>query len=204
MAVVAACLCVAPAAAQGVALETKLASNDTGSAAAALTGRATQTTSAAGNETAAPLSPAHTNPAAAVMNRGENAWSSVKWGQNSDTLPAKLGPIVTPPAAPVNPNFVQPGALENMRKQLLEQIQTAEKRGVGVQAYRSEFQKLNKMVAEDASEEDIKKQVISIVTSLHAQMHSSNRAKNTRQAILRQPRQLTKETILAPAQEKPW
>ncbi|MGD9682427.1 MAG: hypothetical protein AB7W16_14675 [Candidatus Obscuribacterales bacterium] len=72
------------------------------------------------------------------------------------------------------------GPLLPLRKQLREQIVEAEKRGVGIKTYAEAFSSLEEQVAGGSiGEDDLKKRITSIVTSLHGQIRKSNHLKAT-------------------------
>jgi len=75
------------------------------------------------------------------------------------------------------------GPLLPLRKQLREQIIEAEKRGVGIKSYAEAFASLEEQVAGGSiGEDDLKKRITSIVTSLHGQIRKSNQLKATAKA----------------------
>lgn len=73
-----------------------------------------------------------------------------------------------------------------MRQALAKQIVEAQKRGVGVKAYSSAFAELEDSVTKGATEEDVKKKVLSIVSGLHSQLKQSVTIKQTAKAAARQ------------------
>ncbi|MBX9666109.1 MAG: hypothetical protein K2X93_00765 [Candidatus Obscuribacterales bacterium] len=95
-----------------------------------------------------------------------------------------------------NDALVHPGPCLTMRTQLLDQVNQAEKRGVGVWTYRDEFKRLNQLVDEGLPEEKIKKRIMAIVTSLHEQIRTSQAMKNAAILKARRGRTLTKESLL--------
>ncbi len=113
------------------------------------------------------------------------------------TLLNELNEHTVAKSAPDNDGnaLVHPGPCQTMRTQLLDQINQAEKRGVGVWTYRDEFKRLNQMVDEGISEEKLKRRIMAIVISLHGQIRTSLEIKN---AAIRKARQstITKESIL--------
>lgn len=97
---------------------------------------------------------------------------------------AQENPAVTTDinADPVpDPDKLQPGAGLSLRQALAKQIIEAQKRGVGVKAYSSAFAELEDSVSKGASEEDVKKKVMSIVSGLHSQLKQSITIKHTAQ-----------------------
>lgn len=96
--------------------------------------------------------------------------------------PAQENPALTADinAFPVpDPDKLQPGAGLSMRQTLAKQIVEAQKRGVGVKAYSSAFAELEENVSKGATEEDVKKKVMSIVSGLHSQLKQSVTIKRT-------------------------
>lgn len=83
------------------------------------------------------------------------------------------------PANPTNsdglpdPAHLQTGPALTMRQALAKQIVEAGKRGVGVKAYITAFGELEESVVKGASEADVKKKVLSIVSGLHGQLKQS-------------------------------
>lgn len=97
---------------------------------------------------------------------------------------AQENPAVTTDvnADPVpDPEKLQPGAGLSLRQALAKQIVEAQKRGVGVKAYSSAFAELEDSVSKGASEDDVKKKVMSIVSGLHSQLKQSITIKQTAQ-----------------------
>lgn len=79
----------------------------------------------------------------------------------------------------VDPEKLQPGAGLSMRQTLAKQIVEAQKRGVGVKAYSTAFAQLEDSVAKGATQDDVKKKVMSIVSGLHSQLRQSATLKTT-------------------------
>ncbi|QQR55726.1 MAG: hypothetical protein IPG59_11940 [Candidatus Melainabacteria bacterium] len=105
------------------------------------------------------------------------------------SLCAQENPPVTSDinADPVpNPESLQPGAGLAMRQTLAKQIVEAQKRGVGVKAYSTAFAQLEDSVAKGATEDDVKKKVLSIVSGLHSQLRQSATLKSTAAVSARQ------------------
>ncbi len=73
-----------------------------------------------------------------------------------------------------------------MRQTLAKQIVEAQKRGVGVKAYSTAFAQLEDSVAKGATEDDVKKKVLSIVSGLHSQLRQSATLKSTAAVSARQ------------------
>lgn len=76
-----------------------------------------------------------------------------------------------------DPQKLQAGPALPLRQALAKQIVAASKRGVGVKAYIAAFGELEESVSKGASEADVKKKVMSIVSSLHGQLKQSQSLK---------------------------
>jgi len=72
-----------------------------------------------------------------------------------------------------DPEKLQAGAGLSLRQALAKQLVAANKRGVGVKAYCTAFAELEDAVSKGATEEDVKKKVMSIVSGLHSQLKQS-------------------------------
>ncbi len=105
------------------------------------------------------------------------------------SLCAQENPPVTSDinADPVpDPESLQPGAGLAIRQALAKQIVEAQKRGVGVKAYSTAFAQLEDNVGKGATEDDVKKRVMSIVTGLHSQLRQSATLKSAAAVNARQ------------------
>lgn len=85
-----------------------------------------------------------------------------------------------------DPEKLQPGSGLSMRQTLAKQIVEAQKRGVGVKAYSTAFAQLEDSVVKGATEDDVKKRVMSIVSGLHSQLRQSATLKSTAAVNARQ------------------
>ncbi|MGD9684923.1 MAG: hypothetical protein AB7W16_27465 [Candidatus Obscuribacterales bacterium] len=100
---------------------------------------------------------------------------------------------------------VVPGPLAEARQQLLNQIMVAKENGVGIASYMSAFKYIEEMASKGASEEDIKKRMIPLVTALSDQLKTKASIEQARLDAQTNPRKLefSKGSIIAPGQAIP-
>lgn len=100
---------------------------------------------------------------------------------------------------------VVPGPLVEARQQLLDQIMVAKENGVGIASYMAAFRFIEDMAGRGASEEDIKKRMIPLVTALSDQLKTKASIEQARLDAQANPRKLefAKGSIIAPGQSIP-
>lgn len=108
-----------------------------------------------------------------------------------NVAPGAESNAVAPVANTVNadglpdPNHLQVGPALPLRQALAKQIVAASKLGVGMKAYIAAFSELEESVSKGASEADVKKKVMSIVSSLHGQLKQSQSLKASGKSVSR-------------------
>lgn len=100
---------------------------------------------------------------------------------------------------------VVPGPLAEARQQLLDQIMVAKENGVGIASYMAAFKFIEEMTGRGASEEEIKKRMIPLVTALSDQLKTKASIEQARLDAQTNPRKLefARGSIIAPGQSIP-